>query len=499
MGVRQLSGLDAEFLAMESDAVCGHFGTVTLLEGARALDLSRLRAHIDSRLHRVPVLRQRLMGVVFGLDQPYWVDDADFDVARHVHEMSVPAPRGTRELADRIAELHAEHLDRALPLWQVYLFGDLADGRAAVYFKIHHAVMDGVGGSALIAAVFEDTEPDLSADSTDAAALPASLADQPVESGAELGADPDAPQWRPEPVPSHLDLISRSAWSITRTGLRSMRLGVQMMTRAPAVAQAVVRRLPATGSSDVATDAGVLPVRAPRTPFNAEITPARACVLSEFPLAEVDRIRRGGAAGGATVNDIVMALCAGALRRWLIEHEVLPAVPLLAAVPVSERTAAQSDSFGNRLALVRSPLPTQLADPLARLLAVREGMTTALQRHDNLTRGLVSDAAEYAPPVVAEAGWWLSSRVMRHVNAFNVMVANVRGPAGPLSLAGARVVGHHPVSVLVHGQGLNISVFGFADRLCWGLLADPHLVADLHHLADLLREELTVLRQATTT
>lgn len=474
MTARQLSGLDAEFLAMESSEVCGHFGTVTVLEGAEGLDLPALREHIGARLHRVPVLRQRVMNVVLGLDQPYWVDDSDFDIDHHVHEVLLPASDGLDGVAARIDALHAEHLDRALPLWQVYLFRDPDGGRAAVYFKIHHAVMDGVGGSALIAAVFED------------AADP-------------LGSEPVVPAWDPEPVPSHVDLISRSAWSMARTGLRSMRLSAQMMVRAPAVAQAVVRRLPSSGSSAVAADAGVLPLRAPRTPFNARITGHRQCEFRTLPLEEIKQVCRAVAplVGGVTVNDVVMTLCAGALRRWLIEHGALPEQPLLAAVPVSERTDADHQAFGNRLALVRGPLPTPEADPIERLRAVHEGMATALRRHDNLTRGLVSDAAEYAPPLVARAGWWVAARAMARVNAFNVMVANVRGPSGPMVLAGARVVGHHPVSVLVHGQGLNISVFGFDDRLCWGLLADPALVPDLPHLADLVSEELILLRAAS--
>ncbi len=474
MAVRQLSGLDAEFLAMESGPVLGHFGTVTVLDGAERLDLAALRAHVAARVHRVPVLRQRVMPVVLGVDQPYWVDDPDFTVDRHVHESTVPAPGGPGELARVVALLHERRLDRRHPLWQAHLLRGLAGGRVAVYCKIHHAMMDGVGGGALVEALFDPVPED--------GARPGA-----PEDGAPLGAPEEAAPWHPDRPPTQLDLLSRGAWTMTRSGLRSARLGVEAMVRAPLLAQGLFRRVVGEPQPD---DVARLPVRAPRTPFNAEIGPDRAWASVDLPLPEVKAV---GAAAGATVNHVVMALCAGVLRRWLLGRGVLPQLPLIAVVPVSERTGREPSPFGNRLALVRAVLPTHLDDARERLDAVREEMAAALQRHESWPRGLMSDAAEYAPPMVAEVGWWVSAQVMRHLNAFNLMISNVRGPETALHLLGARVVAHYPVSVLVHGQGLNISVVGLGDRLCFGLVADPSLVPDLDGLAALLHEELAAL------
>ncbi len=461
--MRQLSGMDSEFLAMESGSVVGHFGTVTLLAppaDGRVLDVRVVRAHVASRLHLVPVLRQRLVPVMWGVDQPYWVDDRAFDLTRHVLEVRLPEGSGVDRLSEAVADLHRHRLDRNRPLWELYFVTGLSEGRSAFYLKIHHAVMDGAGWASLMGALL-DKEP----------------------------GPPDVPpprDWRPEPVPTHLELLSMSGWSMARTSLRSMKLGLEFMARAPAL---TARQIMPLSQSEV------IPLTAPPAPFNQEISGARSCVLVDLPMDSVQTVRRSV---GATVNDVVMTLCAGALRRWLQDHDALPPQPLVAVVPVSVRARDDREPLGNRLGLVRGLLPTHLEDPLARLAAMREEMNRARERREALPPQLLVDAADYAPPLVAEAGWWLTSRVMRRVNAWNVMISNVRGPSAPRFFAGARVIANYPVSVIVHGQGLNLSVFSIAGRLCFGLVADPTLVPDLPRIGDYLAEELELLCSAST-
>lgn len=458
--VRQLSGMDSEFLAMESDAVVAHVGTVAVLEppaDGRTLDLQAVRDHLAARLHLAPILRRRLMRVMFGVDQPYWVDDPEFDLARHVHEVQLPFPGdevgGVAALADTVAALHQRRLERDRPLWELHLITGLPDGQVALYLKIHHAVMDGAGWSSLLG-VLLDHDP-----------APRDLA------------EPTA--WHPETVPGRLELVGMSGWSMTRASLRSMKLGAEFMARAPGLATRALRP----------SGPGLLRF-APPTPFNQKITGARSAVFLDLPMDAVDQVR--GRLGG-TVNDVVMSLCAGALRHWLFEHDALPERSLISVVPVSVRPPQEDEPVGNRLALVRAPLPTHLSDPEQRLAATRAEMTRARQRRAALPPELLVDMAEYALPPFAEAGWWLSSRLMRRVNAFNVLISNVRGPAGPRYFAGAALIANYPVSVLVHGQGLNLSVFSVANRLCWGLVADPSLVPDLERIGDLLAEELVSL------
>lgn len=461
--MRQLSGMDSEFLAMESGSVVGHFGTVTLLArpaDERVLDARVVRAHVASRLHLVPVLRQRLVPVMWGVDQPYWVDDRAFDLSRHVLEVQLPEGSGVDRLAEAVADLHRHRLDRNRPLWELYFLTGLSEGRSAFYLKIHHAVMDGAGWSALMGALL-DPEP-----------------------GPPDVAPPRS--WQPEPVPTHLELLGMSGWSMARMSLRSMKLGMEFMARAPVLAARQVVPPP---------QSEVIPLTAPPTPFNHQITGARSCALVDLPMDSVQTVRRSV---GATVNDVVMTLCAGALRRWLQDHEALPARPLVAVVPVSVRGRDDQEPLGNRLGLVRGLLPTHLEDPLARLAAMREEMNRARERRAALPPQLLVDAADYAPPMVAEAGWWLTSRVMRRVNAWNVMISNVRGPSAPRFFAGAQVIANYPVSVIVHGQGLNLSVFSVAGRLCFGLVADPMLVPDLPRLGEYLAEDLESLCSAST-
>ncbi len=457
MVVRQLSGMDAEFLAMESGAVHGHFGTVTVVRTVTTgpFDLGVVRERVASRLHAVPVLRQRLMMVALGIDQPYWVDDTGFDLDFHVREVALPLGSDLWQLANAVAGLHARRLDRSRPLWELYLISGLSEGRSAIYLKIHHAVMDGAGWAALMDTLLDD--------------------------GPVIPAVPAA-AWEARSGPTPWDLVSRGGWSMTRASVRSIKLGLDVMFRAPLVA-----------ANRLAPEQWPLPLTAPPAPFNREITGARSCVLLDLPMADVLELRRRA---DATVNDVVMAIAAGALRRWLIDAEALPSAPLMAVVPVSVRDRRDDQAFGNRLSLIRALLPTHLADPLERLAATREEMRASRRRHGARPPQLLIDAAQYAPPIVADAAWRLSASVMKHVNAWNVMISNVRGPDRTRYFAGAEVIGNYPVSVLVHGQGLNISVFSIAGRLCWGLIADPSLVPDLPRLGGYLKDELELLCEA---
>jgi diacylglycerol O-acyltransferase / wax synthase len=471
--MQQLSGLDAEFLAMESASVFGHVGSVCLVDPSTAdgpFDLQRLTDLIESRLHLVPVFRRRVVEVPLGVDHPYWVEDPDFSLEFHVREIALPAPGDAEQLARQVARLHARPLDRSRPLWELYLVTGVEGGRAAVYSKIHHAAMDGVGGDALLLAVLD-----------------------PTPKARPL---PPPPDWAPDPLPGALALLARSAVSLPRRPGRAVGIGIGLLRHAPALVSAALGRLPVARRSS--PDA-VLPhpgLRAPATPFNARIGPHRRVAFADLDLTAVKEVRRRA---GVTVNDVVMALCAGALRRWLADHEALPDSPLVAAVPVSVRSEADRESYGNQVSAMLTALPTQAADPLDRLSGAAAAMTAAKRDHGAIPPTLLADAFELAPPVLAGLGWRLAARldVMRRINPWNLFVSNVPGPAIPLFYAGAKVLAYFPLSALAHGQGLNITAFSYADRLCFGLLADRALVPDLERLAEYLRAELDDLLDAT--
>ena len=473
--MQQLSGLDAAFLAMETSSVYGHVGSICIIDPSTApepLTLERLQEVIASRLHLVPPFRRRLAEVPFGFDQPYWVEDPDFDIEFHVRELALPAPGGDRQLKDQAARLHARPLDRSRPLWELYLISGLAGGRSAIYTKVHHAAIDGVSGNDILAAVL-DLDPQ----------------------GRDLG---EVPEWTCDDVPGPVPLLARSALSLAAQPWRAARLTADLARSVPRLAVSpgrpalpvVDRLLPRRGSSAVLQQTGL---RAPRTPFNRPISPHRRWSFCTVPLDEVKEVKR---AAGCTVNDVVMALSAGALRRWLIDHDALPDSPLIAAVPVSVRTEAQKGTLGNRVSTMTAPMGTHLADPLDRLRHAHEAMRAAKDQHGALPADLLSDVTEFAMPALAGQAARLAARLrlVEWLSPFNLIVSNVPGPNQPLYYAGARLLAYYPISAIADGQGLNITVMSYESGMHFGLIADRDLVPDLDRLADDLVDELADLR-----
>jgi diacylglycerol O-acyltransferase / wax synthase len=475
--VHQLSGLDAAFLAMETSSVYGHVGSVCVIDPSTApepLTLERLQRVIESRLHLVPPFRRRLAEVPFGFDQPYWIEDPDFDIEFHVRELALPAPGDDKQLAEQAARLHARQLDRRRPLWELYLITGLKGGRAAIYTKVHHAAIDGVSGNDILAAVL-DVSPE----------------------GRELG---DVPPWECDEAPGPLGLLARSALSLAGQPLRAARLTADLVKSVPALASSparpalpvVDRFLPRRGQSAVLSQTRL---RAPRTPFNASVTPHRRWAFCTVQLDDVKLVKK---AAGATVNDVVMALCAGALRRWLLDHDALPDVPLIAAVPVSVRTEEQKGTGGNRVSTMTAPLPTHLDDPLQRLQVCHEAMRAAKEQFGALPADLLSDVTEFAMPALAGQAARLAARLrlIEWLSPFNLIISNVPGPSVPLYYAGARLLAYYPLSAIADGQGLNITVMSYEKGMHFGLIADRKLVPDLDKMAGYLLDEIAALRAA---
>jgi len=475
--VHQLTGLDAAFLAMETSAVYGHVGSVCVLDPSTApepLTLERLQTVIASRLHLVPPFRRRLAEVPFGFDQPYWIEDPDFDIEFHVRELALPAPGDDRQLAEQAARLHARPLDRRRPLWELYLISGLSGGRLAIYTKVHHAAIDGVSGNDILAAVL-DLSPE----------------------GRDLG---EVPPWTCDEVPGPIPLLARSLVSLAWQPVRAVRVGAAVVASLPGLARTttlpsipvVDRFLPRRGSSAVLQQSGL---RAPRTPFNRTLSPHRRWAFRTISLADVKEVKR---AAGATVNDVVMALTAGALRRWLVDHDALPDAPLIGAVPVSVRTEAQQGTGGNRVSMMIAPMGTHLSDPLDRLRYASDAMLAAKDQHGALPADLLSDVTQFAMPALAGQAARVAARLrlVEWLSPFNLIVSNVPGPSRSLYYAGALLLAYYPLSAITDGQGLNITVMSYADGMHFGLIADRELVPDVDRLAGYLADELDELKKA---
>jgi diacylglycerol O-acyltransferase len=472
--VQQLTGLDAAFLAFETANSTGHVGGVSVLdpsEAPRPLTLARLTEVLGDRLPLVPVLRRKLLNVPFGLDQPYWIDDADFDIEYHVRELALPSPGSDAQLCEQVARLHARPLDRSRPLWEIYLITGLAGDRAAVYTKIHHSAIDGVSGTELLTVLF-DLAP----------------------GGREL---PAARPFRPERRPSTAAMAALAAARLAWRPVQTARVGNEIMrvlpTLAPAVS-ALVGGLLGLGRGDGAVIPTV-PGRAPATPFNKPITPHRRFAFRSVDLDQVKTVKN---AFGVSVNDVVMAMCAGALRRWLADHGAVPAAPLIAMIPVSIRDPAAKGALGNKVSAMLATLPTHVIDADQRLEIAHAATKIAKAQQAAIPQGLVDQISDFAPPALTAraARVVFATGLLHRLPPFNLCVSNVPGPNVPVYLCGARLLAHYPVSVITDGQGLNITLVGYLGRLHFGLVSCRELVPDIDTLAGYLVEELELLLKA---
>ena len=466
--MRQLTGLDAAFLNMEHAAAPLHVGSVIVVDPSTAEDAGydRLLRTIRERLHLVPPFRWRLAHTPFGLDHPYWVDDPDFDLEYHVRRIAVPPPADDHGLAEIIARIHARPLDRSRPLWELYLIEGLPDGRQAVYTKVHHAAVDGVSGAELLS-ILLDVEPDPPA--------------------------PEPQEITPESDPTALTQLGWMAKGVAKQPIRIGRAVARSTSALPLAGRMIESALPdvlrnRTGDGLIAGPR----VAAPRTMFNAPLSPHRRFAFAAMPLDAVKDVKN---AHGCKLNDVVMALVAGGLRRYLERHDALPDEPLQAAVPISVRTPEQVGQAGNAVNSMFASLATNVADPAERLRVSASAMDVA-KESNALPATILRDMTQFAVPALAASAartitrlrW--SDRVRAPVN---VVVSNVPGPPIPLYYAGARMEGIYPVSVVSDGMGLNITVFSYLDKLQFGLVADRDLVPDLWDMMDDIQKEMELL------
>ena len=481
--MRQLTGLDAEFLALENPRQTGHVGALAVLDPrSRAngrLELADVHNMIAERLPLMPPLRWRLCTVPFGLDYPYWIDDPDFDLEYHVRELAIPPPPTDAKLGEQIARIIARPLDRARPLWEAYLIHGLQRGNVGFLTKIHHALIDGVSGAEIMGVMLDRTPE---------------------------GRQPPAPITAPpDREPSGVEMLARAVLGGPRYLERVVRRSPSTLVNledAP-----IFSELPGakTLGRTTARLARVLgrresPVlertdfKRPRTSFNGRVSPHRRYAFGRLPLDVVKAIKNEH---GVTVNDVVVAVCAGAVRRWLIEHEELPEGPLVAQVPVSVRTEEQRGTYGNRVGMMSVPLWTSEAAPLRRLRLTHEALRTAKERHRALPANLLQEATEFIPPALfARAAQVTFSLAATRAPVWNLVVSNVPGPQQELYLAGARVQAHYPVSVITDGMGLNITVMSYHGHLDFGIVADREQMRDVWKLIGWLRDSLDELQQA---
>jgi diacylglycerol O-acyltransferase / wax synthase len=482
--MRQLTGLDAQFLALETPRQAGHVGALAVLDPSTRpdgkLELDDLMEMLAERMPLLPPFRWRLKTVPFGLDYPYWIDDPDFDLEYHVRELAIPAPATDEKIAEQVARIFSRPLDRARPLWELYLIHGLEDGNVGLLTKIHHAAVDGMSGAEILSVLL-----DLSPEGRE----------PPPPSGNGAG----------DREPGALQMLARAALGAPRYFERVVRAtpstlpnledtpilgdipGAQTLGRLSARFARAIRSRP-PGPSRMLERSNLTP---PRTSFNGRVSAHRRFAYGQLPLKDVKAVKN---AHGCTVNDVVVAICAGAVRRWLIEHDELPDTPLVAQIPVSVRTEEQLGTYGNRIGMLAAPIFSNIADPVERLQMTHEALLSAKERHKALPAQLLQDATQFIPPAVfARAARVSFSLAATRTPIWNMVVSNVPGPQFPLYCCGARMVSHYPVSVITDGLGLNITVMSYCGSLDIGIVADREQMRDVWRLIDWMRESLEEL------
>jgi diacylglycerol O-acyltransferase / wax synthase len=467
--MRQLTSLDAQFLALETPRQAGHVGGVAILDPSTApggtLDCAGMKRLLEERLPLLPPFRWKLAEVPLGLDYPYWVDDQDFDLDFHVRELALPAPGSDEQLAEQVARIFARPLDRARPLWEPYVIHGLPHGHVAALTKIHHALIDGMSGAEIMGLLL-DLEP----------------------TGREL---PPAPEHVPEGKPGELEMLGRGLLGLPRYPLRALR---SLPRAVPNIDDTPFGTLPGAGTLARLTGRAPSSLRAPKTSFNGRVSPHRRFAFGQLALDDVKIAKN---AHGCTVNDVVVSMCAGVVRRWLVEHSELPAEPLVAQIPVSVRTNEQAGTYGNRIMLMAAPLFTNVDDPVERLMLTHAAMGDMKQRHKALPAELLQDANHFIPPAVfsraARATFRLATSSPGRPT-WNLVISNVPGPQFPLYMAGAELQANYPVSVITDGMGLNITVMSYRGRMDFGIVADRDQMSDVQCLIDWLGDELEALK-----
>ncbi len=451
----RLTPVDASFLHQEGPVSHMHIGGLTIVEGPPP-SMDEFLEQIRRRLHLVPRYRHKLAHTAVDSGRPVWVDDPDFNLEYHVRHTALPAPGGMDQLQDLTARIFSQQLDRTKPLWEMWLIEGLEDNRFALITKTHHSLIDGIAGVDLATVLF-----DLSPEPTP---LPAGRA-----------------AWQPHPEPGTVALLA--------TGLEgAFRAGVSLLEGAfTALAHpewALDRAREAAEGIGELIWAGLNP--APETPLNVPIGPHRRFIAVTNELEDFKTVKN---AFGGTVNDVVLAVVAGALRSWLISRgRRTEGVEMRALVPVSVRHEGEHDG-GNRIVVMRGPLPIYIADPLNRLRFVSNAMDGLKESKQAVGAEVISGAQNFAPPtILAQA-----SRLNFSTRLFNLIVTNVPGPQFPLYVLGREMLQAIPVAFLPENHAMAIAIMSYNGQMNFGLLGDFDALPDIDTIAENISAELQTL------
>lgn len=468
--MQQLSGLDASFIYMETGTTPMHIGSLSIYDQSSApgghVTFKEILRFFEQRLHKARAFRQRLVKVPLSLDHPYWIEDPDFDLEFHVRHIALPRPGDWRQLCIQTARLHARPLDMNRPLWEAYVIEGLdnvagvPEGSFALVTKIHHAAIDGVSGAEITAAI-HDPSPDAEVE------------------------EPHNP-WVPERHPTGVEMLTRSA---VRSVNRPLKIGKLIYRSAPSLGRML---------GGLATGQLRMPLRVPRTRFNGQVSPHRVFEGRIFDLNEVKAIKN--AQEGTTVNDVIVTVCGGALRRYLEAKHELPQESLVAMVPMSVRPDDKRSAAGNLVTAMSLRVRSDIGDPLERLVAVAEEGLQAKKLTYTMGPTLAADAAEFLPSTISgllARSYGSMGIADRTPPIFNTVITNVPGSPVPLYSMGSRMVSTYGLGPVVNGLGLFQPVLSYNDTITISAVADRGMMPDPAFYAECLQASFDELKGAT--
>ncbi len=462
-GIEPISGMDSTFLYVETPTSPMHIGSVAVIEGS--LDFQSFKKTIASRIHQIPKLRQRLMQVPFSIDHPYWVDDPEFNIDMHIDHIALPKPGDWKNLRRLASKIFSEPLDKSRPLWSFTFVEGLDNlsqvkpGSVAIISKIHHVAIDGIGGAGILGIMFD--------------------------LGPEVKEIPEPRKFTPAPMPNELALMMKSAMSFAQKPLKFpnlLRNTVMSTVKAGFLTRAQHLDLPTA------------PFTAPKTPLNGIISAQRKWNTT---ILSLERVKKLKTIMGTTLNDVILTICAGALRRYLEEKKKLPKAPLVAMVPISTKKD-KSVEGGNHLSAMLVQLATDVEDRIERLETIYDNTIKGKTYQGAMGAKSLSNIAEAVPFGIANQAARLYSRFnlsKLHKPVFNVVITNVPGPQLPIYLHGNKLHSIMGMAPIIDGMGLIITVLSYNGNITISPTSDIKSMPDLNKFSDLILEEANALEK----
>ncbi len=458
--MERMAGVDAGFLYLETPTMHTHTLKVALIEPPDDFDAALLGTELLVRLHLLPPLQRRILPVPLNLNHPLWIVDREIDLSRHIHVHQIPEPGSRAELDVLVGHIASTPLDRSRPLWEIHVCQGLDDGRVAVVAKLHHALADGSAASALLG----------------------NVTDRP-------GGAPERHETVPPP---DLEPTPRKPALVTAALKDASRQIADLPTLLWHTLTALVTLARYKRKATVKVPRPI--IDAPRTSFNGPLTPRRIFATCTLPLDEIKHVRH---VHGVSVNDVVLAIVAGALRSWLDARGERLDRPLLAVVPVAaDDPDAPPRLVGNRLSSLFTTLATDVDDPHERLHVISRVTAEAKITQQTLGRDMLTDWVQFTPPAAFVAAMRLYSKAhlaALHPPPINVVVSNVAGPRAPVRIAGTALSDLFSVGPIMEGIGLNVTAWSYLDRMNFSLLTCPGLIPDLAPIVGGLRPALDAL------